>query len=58
MSLKGTATLDDGQFDTETDTFAITINDGCPWTAYLAGTPTDWVSEYTYYAARTGQTVT
>ena len=31
MSLKGTATLsDDDTFDTETDTFVITINDGCP----------------------------
>jgi hypothetical protein len=59
MSLKGTATLsDDDTFDTETDTFVITINDGCPYTAYLSGTPTDWVSTYTYYFARTGQTVT
>ena len=53
MLLTGTATLDDGQFDTDSDTFMITIYDGCPYTTYTSGTPTDWVSSVTYYVGST-----
>lgn len=53
MLLTGTATLDDGQFDTDSDTFIITLYDGCPYTTYTSSTPTDWVSSVTYYVGAT-----
>lgn len=56
--LTGTATLDDGSFDTDSDSFIITISDGCPYTAYTTGTPTDWVDSVTYYVGSTAKVVT
>ncbi len=58
IKITGSAKQDGVLVDTLSNTFTITLNDGCPFTAYDSATPTDWVDTVTYYLGSTAKIVT
>ena len=57
MKITGTAKQDGVVVDILSNTWTITIIDGCSVTAFVAGTPSDWVSPTYYYVGATLKTI-